>query len=201
VPLKLLEVKTLAESLGFEIKHFDVGGGFPVSYHIGESETPIEKFAETLVPLLKNIGAKILFEPGRFITANASIVLSKVLYIKQNADGKKFIVLDAAMTELIRPALYGSYHEILAAKKKSGKITADIVGPVCESGDFFARARDISPVKEGDYVALMSVGAYGNVMSSNYNARPRAAEVMINKAVVKLTRKRETLEQMIENER
>jgi len=199
--LKLLEVKALAEKLGIEITHFDIGGGFPVPYHIGEQETPIEEFAKMLVPLLKNIDAKILFEPGRFMVANASVIVSKTLYIKQNENGKKFVIVDAAMNDLIRPALYGSYHEILPIKKKAGKITADIVGPVCESGDFFARAREIGSVQEGDYVAVMSAGAYGYVMSSNYNARPRAAEVMVSGKTVRLARKRETLEQMLQNER
>ncbi len=198
--LKLLEVKAICEKLGFEIEHLDIGGGFPVTYSSEKKATPIEKFARALVPLLKPTGLKILFEPGRYMVANASVLLAKVLYIKENHNKKKFVIVDAAMNDLIRPALYGAYHEILPVKQTSKKMIADVVGPVCETGDFFARERVIAEVEEGDTVALLSAGAYGIVMSSNYNARPRAADVMIDQGKAKIIRKRETFEQMIENE-
>lgn len=132
--------------------------------------------------------------------ANASALLSKTLYIKENHIGKKFVILDSAMNDLIRPALYGAHHDIIPVKKTAGKMVADIVGPVCETGDFFARDRAIAQVREGDLMAIMSAGAYGSVMASNYNARPRAAEVMVHRRAAKLIRKRETFEQMIANE-
>jgi len=134
------------------------------------------------------------------MVANASVLLSKVLYIKENHNKKKFVIVDAAMNDLIRPALYGAYHEILPVRQTTKKMIADVVGPVCETGDFFARERVIAEVKEGDTVALLSAGAYGIVMASNYNARPRAADVMIDQGKAKIIRKRETFEQMIENE-
>lgn len=197
---KLLGVKALATSMGFGVSHLDIGGGFPISYAEDKPETPIEQFAEPLVPLLKSADATVLFEPGRYITGNASVLLTRVLYRKENRAGKKFVVTDAAMTELIRPTLYGAYHDILPVKKTAKRFTADVVGPVCESGDFFARARTMGEVKEGELLAVMSAGAYGSVMSSNYNARLRAAEVMIADGRITLTRKRETLQQLIQNE-
>lgn len=198
--LKLLQAKSLCDALGFEIEHLDIGGGFPVTYSAEKKATPIEAFAHALLPLLKNTGLKILFEPGRYMVANASALVSKTLYIKENHIGKKFVILDSAMNDLIRPALYGAYHDIIPVKKTTGKMFADIVGPVCETGDFFARDRAIAQVKEGELIAIMSAGAYGSVMASNYNARPRAAEVMVYRRAAKLIRKRETFEQMIANE-
>ncbi|MBC8042711.1 MAG: diaminopimelate decarboxylase, partial [Rhizobacter sp.] len=171
---KLLAVRQLAASMGFEITHIDVGGGFPVSYS-DQPATDINMFAEQLVPVLKASGARILFEPGRYLVGNASVLLTKVLYRKENSRGKKFMVLDAAMTELIRPTLYGAYHDILPVKETSRKVIIDVVGPVCESGDFFAKERGMADAAEGDLVAITSAGAYGAVMSSNYNARLRAA--------------------------
>ncbi|MFN3385445.1 MAG: diaminopimelate decarboxylase [Candidatus Thermochlorobacter sp.] len=198
--LKLLQAKSLCDTFGFKIEHLDIGGGFPVTYSSEKKATPIETFARVLVPLLKNTGLKILFEPGRYMVANASALISKVLYIKENHNKKKFVILDSAMNDLIRPALYGAYHDIVPVKKTTKKMIADVVGPVCETGDFFARERAIAEVKEGDLMAIMSAGAYSSVMASNYNARARAAEVMVHQRKIKLIRKRETFEQMIANE-
>ncbi|MCS7013287.1 MAG: diaminopimelate decarboxylase [Chloroherpetonaceae bacterium] len=199
--LKLIHIKSLCETMGIEVEHLDIGGGFPVTYSQEKKATPIEEFAKVLVPLLKSTGAKILLEPGRYMVANASVLLSEVLYIKENHNKKKFIIVDAAMNDLIRPALYGAHHEIIPVVKRGAKkLTADIVGPVCETGDFFARERTIAAVEEGDLVAILSAGAYSTVMASNYNARPRAAEVMVCKGTAKVIRRRETYEQMVANE-
>jgi len=198
--LKLLGVKNIAESMGFEIEHIDIGGGYPITYTNSKHATSIEDFAKKLVPILKNIGAKIIFEPGRFIVGNSGVLLSKVLYRKENYKHKVFFILDSAITELIRPSLYQAHHDICAVQTKPGKVIADIVGPVCETGDFFARKREIDDLQEGELVAVMSAGAYGSVMSSNYNARKRPAEVLIEGSSVQLIRKRDTYEHMIQNE-
>ncbi len=198
--LKLLGVKNIAEGMGFEIEHIDIGGGFPITYHDGKEATSVEDFAKKLVPILKNANAQIIFEPGRFIVGNSTVLLSKVLYRKENYKHKLFLILDSAITELIRPSLYQAHHDIYAVKKTGQQIVADIVGPVCETGDFFARKRELDNCQEGDYLAVLSSGAYGAVMSSNYNARRRAAEVLVNDTEVQLIRRRDTYEQMVQNE-
>lgn len=197
---KLLDVLAAARSAGFDIRYFDIGGGFPVTYEPQKPATPIAHFAEKLIPLVEKTGATILFEPGRFIVANSTVLLTKVLYRKQNHAGKEFVIVDAGMTELIRPALYQSYHEIVAVSQHNSVMVADIVGPVCESGDFFARERTVDRVKEGELLAVLSAGAYGSVMSNNYNGRLRPAEVMVDGDNVKLIRKRDSFEQLIQNE-
>ncbi|MGQ9806816.1 MAG: diaminopimelate decarboxylase [Chlorobiales bacterium] len=198
---KLLGVKAIAESKGFQVKYLDVGGGFPITYRASQPAPDIGVFAEKFVPLLKNQSAQILFEPGRFIVGNSSVIVTEVLYRKQNHRGKNFVIVDSAMTELIRPMLYEAYHDILPVEQKNRDvIITDIVGGVCESGDFFAHDREIPEVSEGEYLAIFSAGAYGAVMSSNYNARPRAAEVMVSGKKAVLIRKRETYKQLIQNE-
>ncbi|UZJ40435.1 diaminopimelate decarboxylase [Prosthecochloris sp. SCSIO W1101] len=197
---KLLDVLAAARSAGFDIRYFDIGGGFPVTYEPQKPATPIGHFAEKLIPLVEKAGATILFEPGRFIVANSTVLLTKVLYRKQNHAGKEFVIVDAGMTELIRPALYQSYHEIVAVSQHDSVMIADIVGPVCESGDFFARERTVDRVKEGELLAVLSAGAYGSVMSNNYNGRLRPAEVMVDGDNAKLIRKRDSFEQLIQNE-
>ncbi|NTV99561.1 MAG: diaminopimelate decarboxylase, partial [Chlorobiaceae bacterium] len=178
----------------------DIGGGFPVTYDPNKPATPVEHFAEKLIPLLAPTGAKIIFEPGRYLVANASVLLTRILYRKRNHTGKEFFVVDAAMTELIRPALYHSHHEILSVTQHDNTIVADVVGPVCESSDFFARHREIDAAGEGELLAVLSAGAYGAVMSSNYNGRLRPAEVLVKGSEAKLVRKRETFDQLIQNE-
>ncbi|PWW82030.1 diaminopimelate decarboxylase [Prosthecochloris marina] len=197
---KLLDVLAAARSAGFDIRYFDIGGGFPVTYEPQKPATPIGHFAEKLIPLVEKTGTTILFEPGRFIVANSTVLLTKVLYRKQNHAGKEFVIVDAGMTELIRPALYQSYHEIVAVSQHNSVMVADIVGPVCESGDFFARERTVDRVKEGEMLAVLSAGAYGSVMSNNYNGRLRPAEVMVDGDNAKLIRKRDSFEQLIQNE-
>ncbi len=197
---KLLTIFKLSKELGFAIEFLDIGGGFPVTYDPLKPATPIERFAEKLVPMLRSLGVKVIFEPGRYLVANASVLLTRILYKKSNHTGKQFFVVDAGMTELIRPALYQSHHEIQSVKLHEKTVVADVVGPICESSDFFARQRAIPAAEEGELLAVMSSGAYGAVMGSNYNGRLRPAEVMVNGSEVKLVRKRETLEQLVENE-
>jgi diaminopimelate decarboxylase len=197
---KLLDVLESARSLGFDIEWFDMGGGFPVTYDPQKPATPIGNFAEKLIPMLAAAGVKVIFEPGRFLTANASVILTRVLYRKRNHAGKEFLIVDAGMTELIRPALYQSHHEVLAVTRHDRAILADVVGPVCESSDFFARQRMVDEVREGELLAVLSAGAYAAVMSSNYNGRLRPAEVLVDGSSVRLIRRRETFDQLVQNE-
>jgi diaminopimelate decarboxylase len=197
---KLLDVLESARLLGFDIRWFDVGGGFPVTYDPQKPATPIERFAEKLVPMLEGKGVTVIFEPGRFLAANSSVLLTRVLYRKRNHAGKEFLIVDAGMTELIRPALYQSHHEVLAVRRHEASVVADVVGPVCESSDFFARHRMIDDAGEGELLAVLSSGAYASVMGSNYNGRLRPAEVMVDGAEARLMRRRETYEQLVQNE-
>lgn len=183
---------------GIVLEYLNIGGGLGIIY---DNETPqtAQKFAAKVLPLLKKTGLKIIMEPGRFIVGNSGILVTKVLYIK-NTPKKKFIIVDVGMNDLIRPALYEAYHNILALNKTKSKELADMVGPICESGDFIAKGRVLPKVKEGEYLAVMGAGAYGFSMSSNYNSRRRAAEVMVLKDKVFVIRKREGYQDLIRNE-
>ena len=179
---------------------FDVGGGLGIRYHNERPPTAAE-FARAVMPQLKKTGLRILLEPGRFVFGNGGVLVTRVLYVKQTPV-KRFVITDAAMNDLIRPALYESYHAIVpvAAKSARRKMTADVVGPVCESGDFLARDRKVAAVAEGDLLAVMSAGAYGMTMASNYNARPRPAEVLVNGQRSELVRPRESVEDLVRGE-
>jgi len=185
---------------GIALKYLDLGGGLGIPYQ-EEPPSPAQYSAALLAPL-RNIGLKIIIEPGRVLVGNAGILVTRVLYVKET-DVKRFIVVDGAMNDLIRPVLYEAYHDIVPVVRRAGgdRQTADVVGPVCESGDFFARERDLPAVDSGDLIAVMSAGAYGFVMASNYNSRPRAAEVLINGADVHVIRDRDSFEDIIRNEK
>ena len=155
------------------------------------------------MPTLKPLGLRILLEPGRFLVGNAGVLLSTVQYLKTTDSGKKFVIVDAGMNDLIRPALYEGFHEIVPVREPVAadpRETADVVGPVCESGDFFAQARELPPLRQGELIALMSAGAYGFAMASNYNSRPLAAEVMVNGKTARVVRERQTLRDLIRGE-
>jgi len=186
------------KSKGIKLEYLNIGGGLGIIY---DKETPQTAaiYADKIIPFLKKTGLKIIMEPGRFIVGNAGILVTQVLYIKQTPK-KKFIIVDAGMNDLIRPALYSAYHNILSLRKNTKTEKADIVGPICESGDFLAKERLLPKVKVGDCLAVMSAGAYGFSMSSNYNSRLRAAEVMIKGNKVSVIRKRETFKDLIRNE-
>ena len=203
----------------YGIKFFSIGGGMGIIYlralesgsgkwwhdHGGESSAfSIRDYAEAIVPPLRELGIRILVEPGRFLVGNAGVLLTRVHYIKQTAE-KKFAIVDAGMNDLIRPALYQSYHEIVPCRasaaadaKRTEEI--DIVGPVCESGDFFALDREMPEVHEGDLLAIMSAGAYGFMMASNYNSRPFPAEALVHGDKVSLIRERQTWEDLVHGE-
>jgi len=186
------------ESKGITLEYLNIGGGMGIIY---DNETPqtARIYAGKIIPLLERTGLKIIMEPGRFIAGNAGILITRVLYIKKTPK-KKFIIVDGGMNDLIRPALYSAYHSILPLRRLSGAEKADVVGPICESGDFLAKERKIAKVREGDYLAVMGAGAYGFSMSSNYNSRPRPAEVMVVKDKVFVIRKRESYADLVRNE-
>ena len=193
-------VKQLRERR-IEITTIDVGGGLGIRYH---DETPPShaEYATVLLPALRELGVTVLLEPGRSIVGNAGALLTRVLYHKQT-DAKTFVVVDAAMNDLLRPALYDSYHAIVpvAEARAAGPTeTADVVGPICESGDFFAKDRALPRPEEGDLVAILSAGAYGFAMASNYNTRPRPVEVLVDGDRYTIVRRRETFEDLVAGE-
>jgi len=187
---------------GVHLECLNIGGGLGIIY---DKETPqtAQKFAQNVLPLLKQTKLKIILEPGRFIVGNAGILVTKILYIKSTPK-KKFVIVDAGMNDLIRPALYDAYHNILPLQVTDNgpHVTdkSDVVGPICESADFFAKDRRLSGVKEGDYLAVMGSGAYGFSMSSNYNSRRRAEEALVIKDKAFVIRKRETNADLISHE-
>jgi len=187
---------------GVALEYLNIGGGLGIIYDNEKPQTALH-YAQKILPTLESTGLKIIMEPGRFIVGNAGILVVKVLYIKKTPK-KTFIIVDGGMNDLIRPALYGAHHTILPlrsrAKRRGSLQKVDVVGPICESGDFFAKARLLPRVKVGEYLAVMSAGAYGFSMSSNYNARRRAEEVMVVKDRIFVIRKRETNVDLVRNE-
>lgn len=183
-------------ALGVSLEYVDIGGGMGIIYRDETPPTPVE-FAAAVVPLLRTMNATILFEPGRFLVGNAGVLLTTVQYVKRTA-AKTFVIVDAGMNDLIRPALYEAYHQILPVRARRGAAKpVDVVGPICESGDFFAQQRPLPPVQSGDVLVIRSAGAYGFAMASNYNSRPRAVELMVNGARARVVRRRETWEDLI----
>lgn len=184
---------------GHRIDYIDAGGGLGIAYERSNADNfsaDVAAYARALATPLRGLNIRLLLEPGRAIIGPAGVLLTSVIYRKTN-DGKRFLVVDAAMNDLIRPALYGAYHEIVpvtqSAGSSGGSEVTDIVGPICETGDFFARDRELPVVDEGDLLAILDAGAYGMVLGSNYNTRPRAAEVLISGKSAKLIRRREKL--------
>ncbi len=197
---KVLDLVDELKGLGMKISYVDMGGGLGIQYR-DESPPPPRELAGAIGPLLSDRGVTLILEPGRVIAGNAGILLTKVLYLKEGEE-KNFVVVDAAMNDLARPSLYGSYHAILPVEEKlSQGMVADVVGPICESGDFLAQDRELPILGRGDLLAVMSAGAYGFTMSSNYNSRPRAAEVMVKGDEYWVVRERETYEDLIRGER
>jgi len=186
--------------LGVRVEYLNIGGGLGIIYKDEKPQTA-DEFARLVLPVLKRTGLKIVLEPGRFIVGNAGILVTKVLYLKRSRT-KSFVIVDAAMNDLIRPALYQAHHEILPLRKTSRRSMRkfDIVGPICESGDFFAKNRKISIPCEGDFFAIMSAGAYGFSMASNYNSRPRVSEVMVKGNRFEVIRKRESYQDLVRGE-
>ncbi|MGC4055937.1 MAG: diaminopimelate decarboxylase [Paludibaculum sp.] len=206
-PAPLLEAATKMLALvgrlrakGIAIKELDLGGGLGVPYRAGDPRPDVETFLRKIRQLVDGHNLFLMFEPGRSVVAESGALLSRVLYRKKNGE-KEFVIIDASMTELIRPALYEAHHEILPLRKsKFGTVVANIVGPVCESGDFLAENREVANVLPGDLIAVMTAGAYGFVMASNYNSRVRPCEVLVEGDTWRVVRKRETPEDLIRGE-
>jgi diaminopimelate decarboxylase len=208
-------VKIIARmrELGHPLTWWNMGGGFGINYK-GHEARSIEEFARVIVPAARAAGCRLALEPGRFISGNSGILVSRVIYTKKSGD-KRFLIQDAAMNDLIRPALYESFHRIWPVHSPAnqpalpsdfettspGTEPCDVVGPVCESGDFLAKDRPLPPLERGDLLAIFSAGAYGMVMASNYNTRPRAAEVLVDGATAQLVRRRETYDDLVFQER
>jgi diaminopimelate decarboxylase len=184
---------------GIVLKAIDAGGGLGIDYHGGvfDAAAKVAEYTAAIEQALEGFEGRLLLEPGRFLVAQAGALVARVLQVKHN--GKKtFVITDAAMNDLIRPALYQAHHEIVPVRRRAGRLrTVDVVGPVCETGDFFARDRKLGPVHPGDLVALLDAGAYGMAQSSNYNTRPRAAEVLVEGARSRLIRRRETIADLL----
>jgi diaminopimelate decarboxylase len=206
----MARVKDLVRELrndGHAIDYVDAGGGLGIAY---DKPAPVEfskhvaAYAGAITAPLRGLGVHLLLEPGRAIVGAAGALITSVIYRKTN-DGKRFLIVDAAMNDLIRPALYGAYHEIIPLRRgtddEPARETIDVVGPVCETGDFFARDRSLPNVKEGDLLAILDAGAYGMALASNYNTRPRPAEVLVSGKSAKVIRRRETIADLLRTER
>lgn len=206
---KALEVVTELRATGHQTNWINLGGGFGLSYR-GDEAPPPAKYAAVMVPYVKQARCRLALEPGRSICGNSGVLVTRVVYTKREG-GKLFVIQDGAMNDLLRPAMYDSFHRIWPVKPRvpapadfeaeiPGCEPADVVGPVCESGDVFARHRWLPPVERGELLSVFSAGAYGTVMSSNYNSRPRGAEVLVDGSKSRLIRRRETYEDLVEAE-
>jgi diaminopimelate decarboxylase len=200
----LKKVITLIGALkaqGINITYLNIGGGLGIIYNDEKPPLP-QELADAIAPLVQNLNLTLVMEPGRVIVGNAGILVTKALYEKAG-EGKRFIIVDAAMNDLIRPSLYSAYHEIRPVSEsllQRPKHVVDVVGPVCESGDFLAKDRTLPEVRPGDLLAVMSAGAYGFVMASNYNSRPRVPEVLVNNGEIHVIKTRETYEDLVKGE-
>ncbi len=193
---KVMAFYAKLKDMGLPITYLDLGGGLGIQYDEEAPPHPTE-FGQALVSRTKDAGLTLVLEPGRVIVGNAGILVTRVVYTK-DTPSKHFVIVDAAMNDLVRPSLYGSYHRLAEVQEKGREVrTVDVVGPICESSDFLARDRELPGVESGELLAAFSAGAYGFTMSSQYNSRPRAAEVLVDKAEAKLIRRRETYEDLV----
>ena len=195
----MAELVEKLKSEGHNIRHLDLGGGLGVPYR-GDNDIPPhpDEYAAMVKRTLGHLGLKYMMEPGRMIVGNAGIMVSRVIYVKEN-EGKVFVVQDGAMNDLIRPTLYDAYHEILAVEESRNEISqeADVVGPVCETGDYFAKSRRLPKLEQGDLMAIMTAGAYGAVQSGTYNTRPLIPEILVKGDQYAVVRPRQTYEELI----
>jgi diaminopimelate decarboxylase len=202
---RVVELVRMLRAGGIAIRSIDAGGGLGIEYSLDPDFDPVatvRAYASAVKAALGGLDVELLIEPGRFVIAQAGALITRVLYVKQNG-AKTFVVVDAGMNDLIRPALYQAHHEILPVEQRpdAAKKTVDIVGPVCETGDFFARDRELPEVAPGDLLAILDAGAYGMSLSSNYNTRPRPAEVLVTGKKVREIRRRETMRDLLAPER
>ncbi|WP_297444670.1 diaminopimelate decarboxylase [Desulfurobacterium sp.] len=192
-------VKALRDK-GLDIEYFDAGGGLGINYHPEEKPPAASSLAEMIVPFVKELDCKLILEPGRRISGNSGLLLTEILYVKRK-EGKTFYIVDAAMNDCMRPSLYDAYHHIVPVEKKETVEIVDVVGPVCETGDIFAKDRRVGRCEQGDILAILSAGAYGFSMASNYNSRVRPPEVLVSNRDFKVIRERETFGSLIEGEK
>lgn len=193
---KLLAVVERVRSQGHQLEYLDVGGGLAVPYEAGDADADVDDYATVVRAAIVQTGLHLLLEPGRYVVAEAGVLLSRVLY-RKHAAGKDFVVTDAGMNDLIRPSLYQAHHDVQAVNDVAATVTADLVGPICESGDFLARQRVLPDVVAGELIAVHTTGAYGYTMSSTYNSRPRPAEVLVDGEQFAVITKREELGDLI----
>ena len=194
------KVLKFLEDSNIQIEWLNLGGGFGIAYQ-DEKVTDADKFASAVIPLVKDKGFKLILEPGRFIAGPSGVLVTKVTYVKTGTTGKKFAIVDAGMNDLIRPSLYEAYHEICPAVKRSAETQKyDIVGPICESGDYLALGRELPEIIPGELLAVKNAGAYGFTMASNYNSRPRCAELMVINGEAKVVRQAETYDDLVSHE-
>ncbi len=196
---KTAELVFTLKKEGIELEYFDIGGGLGIKYKPEDRPPHPKQLADMVIPVVRQTGLKLIIEPGRSLIGEAGALVSQVIFTKNKKD-KHFIIVDSGMNDLLRPAMYNAYHHILSVQKKDKKVVADIVGPICETGDFFALDREIDDVKRGDLITVMSAGAYGFSMSSNYNVRPRAAEVLVDGNNFRIIREREEYSYLIQPE-
>ena len=193
-------VNKIINKTKIDFKFIDLGGGMGISYSKKERQLNLKQYAQLVNKFAKGKNSKIIFEPGRFIVGNTAVLITKIIYIKKS-NNKNFIILDAGMNNLMRPALYNAKHQIVPIKKTNKLLRGNVefVGPVCESTDKFLNQKNFSQIKEGDYVGIINVGAYGMSLSSNYNTRPTIAEIMVNGSKHRVIRKRQSLENLVNN--
>ena len=196
---RLVEIATHLRHRGIDtLRYLDIGGGLAVRYDT-EEPPDLARFAQSVLPLVADTGLQLIMEPGRFVVGNAGVLLTRVLY-RKHSGGKEYVITDAGMTELLRPSHYGAFHRIEAVRARTERVRADVVGPVCESGDFLALDRELEDVHAGDLLAVYDIGAYGFVMASNYNSRPRGAEVLVDGDRFAIVTERERYEDLVQRE-
>ena len=191
--------REIEQATGIKLEYLDIGGGLAVTYDAAERAVDVKQFGEVISAIVGGSGLKVILEPGRFLVGNAGVLLTRVLYRKRSG-GKEFIITDAGMTDLLRPSHYNAFHRIEAVKPRDRTTVADVVGPICESGDFLALDRQIDDAQPGDLLAVQSTGAYGFVMASNYNSRPKPAEVLVDGDKFAVVTRRESYEDLVRNE-
>jgi diaminopimelate decarboxylase len=187
---KVVDLVFKLKKEGIELKFIDMGGGLGVKYHPDDNPPTPKDLADAIIPVVKQTGLKLIIEPGRSLIAEAGALITKVIFLKDKQE-KHFVIVDSGMNDLVRPAMYNAYHHVLNVQEKDEEMIADIVGPICETGDFLALDRKIGKVERGDLLAIMTAGAYGSSMSSNYNVRPRALEVLVDGPNFKVIKERE----------
>ena len=198
--LRLEDLYHKLNDLGINIRFIDIGGGLGIKYKDDDIPPTKKEFAEKIIKTMKKINCSLILEPGRSLVGNAGYLISKVLY-KKKSNQKNFLIIDAGMNDLLRPSLYNAYHKVSKSIQASDNSEIfDIVGPICETGDVISYDTTLNDAKIGDNIIIHSAGAYGSVMSSNYNSRPKVPEVLVSGKSISLIRKRETIEQILENE-